>query len=524
MDIADDDIDIDKRVKDLLDRGLDRYGEGDLEGALAHWKHALILDPENEKATQYASYVEDNHDLAESGEDKSVKHAAELDYPFGLEEVGLAKLRDDQLEDDYESLVIESEKKKKLEDSVAAALEDVPSTSAEIDDGWDVDEGWVAELVEQTDGAFEAKEDEGTPSDSKDQSRDRPASSVPSIQAKVTAAAEEKADDTATPSTEAVGFDDFELGSPGGASEEGTSEESKSIELSQEEDDEEDDEEEDEGAYAAMEILAPAGDPGLEVSDAASTTDDDSEADFGALHASDESDFGDLSLDDSSDFELPESGMEFDESDPSEAPEADTKALAAVEKSIADIELGEVAESIGGTPGVDSNEPGEMEFLEDQPQDDAPGDQNDEDALAQIERDAPEGDSNERTTYIVQKLLLRGITQRDDGNLESASLAIAQALEKADDCAAAQKLIYAQEDDLVSVLMAGLGEASKVPELVVPLTEIPIDEIDNRAAFLLTRVDGNLSLEEILIVCGMPKLEALRHLSRMHSRSYLSLS
>ena len=53
--------------------------------------------------------------------------------------------------------------------------------------------------------------------------------------------------------------------------------------------------------------------------------------------------------------------------------------------------------------------------------------------------------------------------------------------------------------------------------------ELPREQIDSRAAFLLSRVDGNLSFEEILDVSGMTRLEALRHLARLVGRGILSV-
>ena len=45
--------------------------------------------------------------------------------------------------------------------------------------------------------------------------------------------------------------------------------------------------------------------------------------------------------------------------------------------------------------------------------------------------------------------------------------------------------------------------------------------ISPRAAFLLSRVDGTLSLDEILDVSGMPRLEAYRYLCQLFLRGIL---
>jgi hypothetical protein len=51
------------RVDALIDRGLERYGEGDLPGALGEWEHALALDPHALRARDYVDYVRANFEL-----------------------------------------------------------------------------------------------------------------------------------------------------------------------------------------------------------------------------------------------------------------------------------------------------------------------------------------------------------------------------------------------------------------------------------------------------------------------------
>ena len=45
--------------------------------------------------------------------------------------------------------------------------------------------------------------------------------------------------------------------------------------------------------------------------------------------------------------------------------------------------------------------------------------------------------------------------------------------------------------------------------------ELGAAPINPRAAFLLSRIDGSLSVDEILDVAGMPRLEAYRHLCQL---------
>ncbi len=140
--------------------------------------------------------------------------------------------------------------------------------------------------------------------------------------------------------------------------------------------------------------------------------------------------------------------------------------------------------------------------------------------LAEISAEAPSS-GNERTSYIVNRLIKHTVEMTNEGSYKEGASSAMYALEYADDNAVAQKLVVENERQLIRALVFGLGDLSEVPRLLIPMTEIPFDDIDHRAAFLLTRMDGTLTLEEILDVSGMPRLEALRHLTRLHTKGYL---
>ncbi len=63
---------------------------------------------------------------------------------------------------------------------------------------------------------------------------------------------------------------------------------------------------------------------------------------------------------------------------------------------------------------------------------------------------------------------------------------------------------------LTQMYSARLGPLSQTVSVAIPNDEIRWLSLDHRAGFLLSLVDGSLTLEEILDVSGMPKLEALR--------------
>jgi len=63
---------------------------------------------------------------------------------------------------------------------------------------------------------------------------------------------------------------------------------------------------------------------------------------------------------------------------------------------------------------------------------------------------------------------------------------------------------------LTQMYAARLGPLSQTVAVAIPNDEIRWLSLDHRAGFLLSLVDGSLTLEEILDISGMPQLDALR--------------
>jgi hypothetical protein len=75
---------------------------------------------------------------------------------------------------------------------------------------------------------------------------------------------------------------------------------------------------------------------------------------------------------------------------------------------------------------------------------------------------------------------------------------------------------------LESMFAAKLGALNRVPMVVVPRTQMRWLSIDHRAGFVLSLVDGSSSVDMILDVCGMPKLDALRILHELVERKIVA--
>jgi hypothetical protein len=68
---------------------------------------------------------------------------------------------------------------------------------------------------------------------------------------------------------------------------------------------------------------------------------------------------------------------------------------------------------------------------------------------------------------------------------------------------------------LEKMFVARLGPLDRIPMVVVPRTQMRWLSMDHRAGFILSLIDGSSTVEMILDVCGMPKLDALRILQEL---------
>jgi hypothetical protein len=105
------------------------------------------------------------------------------------------------------------------------------------------------------------------------------------------------------------------------------------------------------------------------------------------------------------------------------------------------------------------------------------------------------------------------------GALEIAELMLA---EDPDDSAAAE-CAQSCRGVLEGMYAARLGPLDRVPEVLVQRTQLRWLSIDHRAGFVLSLIDGSSTLEMILDVCGMPKLDAIRILHELVQQKIVAL-
>src|SRR5262249_7685174 len=142
--------------------------------------------------------------------------------------------------------------------------------------------------------------------------------------------------------------------------------------------------------------------------------------------------------------------------------------------------------------------------------------------LEAVDAFAPANESKEdRTRRRITTLLDHAMEWSRSGELDRAVAAVDLALAEDPNSALAQKLIQRNRDTIMNVFTTFLGDLERMPVLARPLHELGEAPISPRAAFLLSRIDGTLSLDEILDVSGMPRIEAYRYLCQLFLRGIL---
>jgi hypothetical protein len=76
---------------------------------------------------------------------------------------------------------------------------------------------------------------------------------------------------------------------------------------------------------------------------------------------------------------------------------------------------------------------------------------------------------------------------------------------------------------LIQLYSSKIGRLDRVVVLALGDSQLRWLGLDHRSGFLLSRVDGFSTLEELLDVCGMPRLEALKTLSDLLERGAIRL-
>jgi hypothetical protein len=76
---------------------------------------------------------------------------------------------------------------------------------------------------------------------------------------------------------------------------------------------------------------------------------------------------------------------------------------------------------------------------------------------------------------------------------------------------------------LIGLYASKVGDLTGVPRPLLSDAELRWLGLDHRSGFLLSRIDGACSIEELLDVCGMPRLEALKTLADLLDRGAIEI-
>jgi len=65
-------------------------------------------------------------------------------------------------------------------------------------------------------------------------------------------------------------------------------------------------------------------------------------------------------------------------------------------------------------------------------------------------------------------------------------------------------------ETLMQMYEAHIGSFDRIPELLIDLKDILWRKLDNRAGFILSRIDGTVSFDDIIDMSGLPRFETCR--------------
>jgi hypothetical protein len=117
----------------------------------------------------------------------------------------------------------------------------------------------------------------------------------------------------------------------------------------------------------------------------------------------------------------------------------------------------------------------------------------------------------------------RAAKENSDDNILLAVHILTAAIDEAPDSAVGQKAIQANRDLILEIYRGYLGNPKATVSLAVTMQQLSQREIDARAAFLASRIDGTMSLEDLLDISGMPTLEAYQLLARLRMQGIIDL-
>lgn len=79
------------------------------------------------------------------------------------------------------------------------------------------------------------------------------------------------------------------------------------------------------------------------------------------------------------------------------------------------------------------------------------------------------------------------------------------------------------EQTLTEMYQGRIGDLRQPVQVAMNESELHWLNLDHRAGFMVSRVDGPITVEELLEICGMPRLDALRTLHDLVQQKVITL-
>ncbi len=495
------------RVTKLVARGLERYGAGQLEAALSEWEHALALEPEHVQAGQYVKYVRENFSGLEAAF-KAAREAAEAAQKAGVP-LGDAPTR--SRGDDYAEIEVS-----RAGDSGVVELPRPPGMAEEagVDTGWDLEQ--VAPLPPPPEGAAGHGEQGQTgtfASPSPTTGGDLEGFPLAELGSIPTGARALPPLARRTPAAPMAAAARAPALAAGAAAQQRAA------------------------ALTSQPAQAPAPPSGKPRRFGTGPDFADSATGESTLYRLRDHDLA-LLPEEGSGVGPPLGALAMEDGPPEHtgtgertstrhfsgpAPSRYPGSLDAGERDVPSVEIDPGL--LPGPPGLELGPLGlgELPYGEGEGVTQGRAALPDDDGVTGV-RPGPAAaaeEARERAQVEGVINIARQALQQGDA---SAALDHAEiALRAAGDGALAAATLQRHKELLSAIFEAFIGPTIQVPAICVPVHQLGSGDLDHRAAFLLSRIDGALTIEEILDIAGMPRFDALRLLAQLVRKGYLEV-
>jgi len=109
------------------------------------------------------------------------------------------------------------------------------------------------------------------------------------------------------------------------------------------------------------------------------------------------------------------------------------------------------------------------------------------------------------------------------GNYSSALVLAESVLASSPDHAEARRCAESCRQMLGKKYLTRLGGRDNIPRVIMSAEEMRVLSLDHRAGFLLSFVDGSMSIDEVLDVSSMPELDALRMMFELRMEGVIEI-